>query len=106
MEHCFADLEQADNATEMELSMCSPFDSEDQVKGFACDMAANKEKAKGQGISPILWTIAMRGGMSEKQYKAARHFLCYSVRRWRAVQSYLQGDEDGVRYAMSKGYLN
>ncbi len=104
-EMLFADLEQVDNEMAMELSMCSPFDTEEQVKGFACDMAANKAKAKGQGISPILWTIAMRGGMSEKQYKAARHFLSYSVRRWRAVQSYLQGDEEGVRYATEMGYL-
>ncbi len=105
MEHCFADLEKADDTLKMELSSCLPFDSEEQVKGFACDMSANQGEAKGKGISPILWTIATRGGMSEKQYRAARYFLSYDVRKWRCIQSILQGDDDGVRYAMESGYL-
>jgi len=105
MEHCFSDLEQADSTLQLEFPMCSPFDSAEQVTGFAGDMAGNREKAKGLGISPILRTIAMRGNMSDKQYRAARHFLSYSVRHWRAIQSFLQGDDNGIRYATEKGYL-
>lgn len=104
-EHCFTDLERQDEQTEAELALCRPFDTESEIKTFAGTMASNRTKAKGQGISPILWIIAMRQSMSDKQYRAARYFLSYSVRKWRAIEAYLVGDDETLRYATERGYV-
>ena len=106
--HEFADLEYQDTVDGLrrELDYCQPFDSREHVLSFCADMSGHKETAKGQGISPILWTIAMRGCMSDKQYRAARRFLGYDVRYWRTIQLLIVGDDDGVRYGMEQGYLD
>lgn len=106
--HEFADIEYQETVSELqrELDYCRPYDTRDQVLGFCAAMSGYKDKAKGQGISPILWTIAMRGEMSDKQYKAARRFLGYDVRYWRTIELLIVGDDDGVRYGMEHGYLD
>ena len=73
-----------------------PAEKQDVLQ-FVAMMAAKRETAKGQGITPIMWTMAIKGMASEKQVNAARNWANSDIIRFRTLEAVLNEDTDAIR---------